>query len=293
MHVCVPVCVRGGQAPGYARTEPPLPGSALALKTEQAAADAAAALSGVRAADAASTANVEMSAAGQKGTVVATAGRTKRSAAVLAEKAFKDIDKRAKTPSSRQEEWLASVVVGSNLDARDATNTDPVWYKAKVIDSAGEKLKIHYHGFAQRFDQWMERDLAHLQPPGTKSETTPQVRSSTKEEFADTRQAKRPRTQASSPASTIGANGEPPEIVGDMVAVNVANYRLKIALLDPPRVVIRDMISFVCEMTDKDSAALNIKSLAHAIQCVASTFANSAYLFKCWCSLCTRAHALH
>jgi hypothetical protein len=44
-------------------------------------------------------------------------------------------------------------------------------------------------------------------------------------------------------------------------------YRLKIGLMDPPRVVIRDMVAMVCELTDKESAALNIKSLARNIRC--------------------------
>jgi hypothetical protein len=283
------------------RTRPPPPGSALALKHEQALAQTAAEVAAYSAsvdlqnapklkrsktgagptvpdhymygADDASTTNAGVSAADHKTTVVVTERRTKRSAAVQAEKAFKDIDKKPKIP--KKKEWLEGVGVGSNLEARDASNVDPLWYKAKVVDADGEKLKIHYHGFAQRFDQWMERDLAYLQPAGSRSKPTQKIRSSTKDKVVEKPQSKRPRMQASAAASPISANGEPSDIIGDTAAISIGNYRLKIALLDPPRVMIRDMISFVCELTDVEGAALNIKSLASKIQCVASTFSSS------------------
>ena len=92
---------------------------------------------------------------------------------------------------------------------------------------------------------------------------------------SERRQSKRPRTEAPTSVSTTG---DPPEIVGDMTCICVGTYRLKIGLLDPPRVVIRDLVSFVCELTDPESAALNIKSLARAIQCVASTIASLLFL---------------
>ena len=194
--------------------------------------------------------------------------RAKRSSAVLAAAALKEMDKKQKKPRNKAEEWLERVGVGSRLDARDLDASEEKWYPAKVVNATGNKLKVHYQGFAQRFDKWMERDLANLQPQGAK------VIDRAKVEVEAKRQSKRPRTETSASVSA----GGPPEIVGDMTCICMGTYRLKIGLLDPPRVVIRDLVSFVCELTDPESAALNIKSLARAIQCVASTIANPLYL---------------
>ena len=143
-----------------------------------------------------------------------------------------------------------------------------------MIDATGSKVKIHYQGFAQRFDQWMERGLDRLQPHGTKANREKEKqKEKEKEEAEEKRQSKRQRTETPS-LSPVGDG--PPEIVGDSACICIGTYKLKIGLLDPPRVVIRDMVSFVCDLTDEESAALNIKSLARAIQCVASMIALSS-----------------
>ena len=61
-------------------------------------------------------------------------------------------------------------------------------------------------------------------------------------------------------------DGEPAEIYAESTQLMMSTYRLKIGLMDPPRVVIRDMVAMVCELTDKESAALNIKSLGRNIR---------------------------
>ena len=79
------------------------------------------------------------------------------------------LDKKQKKPRNKAEEWLAGVGVGSRVDARDVSTSNDVWYSAKVTNATGNKLKIHFQGFAQRFDKWIDRDLAYLQPHGTKA----------------------------------------------------------------------------------------------------------------------------
>jgi hypothetical protein len=223
---------------------------------------------------AASSSQEGASEAAEQPAVVRVERRAKRSSAVLAAAALKEMDKKQKKPRNKAEEWLAGVGVGSRVDARDVRASNDVWYSAKVTNATGNKLKIHFQGFAQRFDQWMDRDLAHLQPHGTKANGSAKVEGGEKMQ-SERRQSKRPRTEAPTSVSTTGY---PPEIVGDMTCICVGTYRLKIGLLDPPRVVIRDLVSFVCELTDPESAALNIKSLARAIQCVASTIASLLFL---------------
>ena len=61
-------------------------------------------------------------------------------------------------------------------------------------------------------------------------------------------------------------DGETPELYAESTQLMMGRYRLKIGLMDPPRVVIRDMVAMVCELTNKESAALNIKSLARNLQ---------------------------
>jgi hypothetical protein len=212
-------------------------------------------------------------------TPATTEGRAKRSSALAAAAALKVID-RPKKSLTKDDEWLARLEVGSKVDARD-TKSDG-WYKSKVIDVAGNKVKIHYQGFSQRSDEWMERDLARLQPHGTEASAT-DLGAEQAEEEPFKRQTKRPRTAPSSlpsssarprlqPAAPLPAWGDGPlEIVGDTTSICIGNFRLKIGLLDPPRVVIRDMVSMVCELTDQESAALNIKSLARSVQCVRLT----------------------
>jgi hypothetical protein len=48
--------------------------------------------------------------------------------------------------------------------------------------------------------------------------------------------------------------GTPPEITCAVARINLANYRLKVGLLNPPRIVIRDLIAMICGLTDTGTA---------------------------------------
>lgn len=250
------------QRPGYVRTTPLSPEATAKLSAAAAAAGAAAGTKKGKGKGKRKSAPAGIGPG-------ATEGRARRTSAVEAAKALKHIDK----PRSQRADWMARLTVGSKLDARDSDDSNGIWYSGKVIDATGNKVKIHYQGWGPRFDQWMERDPARLQPYGTKA-IKPKVEAKAKEPPVK-KPSKRPRTEPSNSPSPTAALGKPPEIVGSSTCICVGKYRLKIGLLDPPRVVIRDLVSFVCELTDQESAALNIKSLARAIQCVASTFTGS------------------
>ena len=56
--------------------------------------------------------------------------------------------------------WLASIEAGTRLEARDRTG----WYEAKVIEVEKARVKIHYIGFAPKYDVWAERGLNWLRP---------------------------------------------------------------------------------------------------------------------------------
>jgi hypothetical protein len=56
--------------------------------------------------------------------------------------------------------WLASIEAGTRLEARDRTG----WYEAKVIEVEEARVKIHYIGFAPKYDVWAERGLNWLRP---------------------------------------------------------------------------------------------------------------------------------
>ncbi len=56
--------------------------------------------------------------------------------------------------------WLKSVESGTKLEARDRTG----WYEAKVIAVEKARVKIHYIGFATKYDVWTQRDLDWLRP---------------------------------------------------------------------------------------------------------------------------------
>ena len=65
-----------------------------------------------------------------------------------------------------------------------------------------------------------------------------------------------------------------PEIIGDSTSIYIGKHKLRIGLLDPPRVVVRDVVSFVCDLTDQESAALDAGSMTRTIQCVAYNYAS-------------------
>jgi len=197
-------------------------------------------------------------------------GRAKRGAALAAAAALKAVDKPLK-PMSAEEEWLARLEVGSKLDAVDKGGA---WLDAKIIDATGSKVKVHYSSLSQKHDEWMERDLKRMQRHGSRTVAVLEEADDGKVQEPGPKRARRAEgsspSSASSPLPQLeinppGHSGEPPDVIGDATNINVGHFRLKIGILDPPRVVIRDMVSMVCGLTDKESAALNIKSLARSI----------------------------
>ena len=213
----------------------------------------------------------------------APVGRPKRGAAKAAEAAFKvqagkpalyqpeEPAAKRQVADAGKDTWLASLESGSKCDAHDAGGSVD-WYSAKVMEVEGTMVKIHFQGFHTRYDEWMERDPMRLQPLGTMtgaSPDAPPVVGRPKAKRARTAAAEaglslQPAAMGSSPREWGG--GETPELYAESTQLMMGKYRLKIGLMDPPRVVIRDMVAMVCELTDKESAALNIKSLARNIQ---------------------------
>ena len=58
------------------------------------------------------------------------------------------------TDSRSDQRWLMSLEVGSDVDAKDRDK----WYAATVVDTNDKLVKVHYIGFGQRYDRWLERD---------------------------------------------------------------------------------------------------------------------------------------
>ena len=68
-------------------------------------------------------------------------------------------------PRMPEREWLASVAVGSLVQASDQrTGSRAGWFPAKItaINEQGQ-LKVHYVGWSQKYDWWAERSSQFLQ----------------------------------------------------------------------------------------------------------------------------------
>jgi ubiquitin len=81
------------------------------------------------------------------------------------------------------EEWLAGLEVGSQVRAHDGDE----WCSAEVVEAAGASLKVHFQGWSQCFDRWIQRDLARLQPPKDQKDHL-QPTKDQKDHLEDTRQ---------------------------------------------------------------------------------------------------------
>jgi hypothetical protein len=60
--------------------------------------------------------------------------------------------------SRSDQQWLMSLEVGSNVDAKDRDK----WYAANVVGTSDKLVKVHYIGFGQRYDRWLERDTKFI-----------------------------------------------------------------------------------------------------------------------------------
>ena len=58
--------------------------------------------------------------------------------------------------------WLKSVEIGTKLEAKD--DSDQSWYDGKVVETESDDVKIHYIGFAGKYDVWIPRSLDWLRP---------------------------------------------------------------------------------------------------------------------------------
>ena len=74
------------------------------------------------------------------------------------------------------------------------------------------------------------------------------------------------RAKASYTSNDQNAKQNAPTILGNVSSFCSGTFKLKIGLLDPPRLVIRDMVAMVCDLTDQSTAALNVQSQARSIQ---------------------------
>ena len=56
------------------------------------------------------------------------------------------------------EEWLALVDVGSDVEVRDRQS----WYACKIVQSEEQRVKIHFVGCGRRYDRWVTRSSDFL-----------------------------------------------------------------------------------------------------------------------------------
>lgn len=197
-------------------------------------------------------------------------------AAVKAAAVLAAIVKKPQSSPNSEELWLADLAVGDKVSARDKVWYDDtgVWHPATVVDATKRKVKVRYQGFEKRPCQWMDRDLLRLQPHATEDGTEEEEK-----QFEQNKHPKRQRTELN-PSPCFSPLGLP-EIIGDSTSIYIGKHKLRIGLLDPPRVVVRDVVSFVCDLTDKESAALDVsRSMTRTIQCVAYMLASVAHIFS-------------
>ena len=56
-------------------------------------------------------------------------------------------------------DWRKSLTVDSLVEALDVQN---LWYPARVIQMEGSKVLLHFLGWGDEWDEWIERDSARL-----------------------------------------------------------------------------------------------------------------------------------
>ena len=56
------------------------------------------------------------------------------------------------------EEWLAAIDVGSDVEVRDRQS----WYACKIVEAEPKRCKIHFVGCGRRYDRWVTRSSDFL-----------------------------------------------------------------------------------------------------------------------------------
>ena len=56
-------------------------------------------------------------------------------------------------------DWRKSLTVDSLVEALDVQN---LWYPARVIQMEGSKVLLHFLGWGDEWDEWIERDSSRL-----------------------------------------------------------------------------------------------------------------------------------
>ena len=69
----------------------------------------------------------------------------------------------AALPRCRRAAWLATLAVGSAVDARDSEGR---WFDGVVTAAEADRVRVHFRGWQDTWDVWIEtRDELRLQPP--------------------------------------------------------------------------------------------------------------------------------
>ena len=116
-------------------------------------------------------------------------------------------------------DWLASLDVGSKVQAEDKAVGG--WFPAKIaaVSEGGDRLRVHYVGFADRYDVWTDRAFGLIRRP--QNESTAAASSEAKTVSAAARAETRGAARGSS-SSASHASGEPGATIMMQCAVCLA-----------------------------------------------------------------------
>lgn len=114
-----------------------------------------------------------------------------------------------------EEAWRAGLKLDDRLDAQDS---DRKWFESIVVEvnEADDKLKIHFRGWASKWDSWFKRSSVKLQPRFTKVKDFRDFRVNDKIEYkhhrrwfeATVTEVKADRTEVKLKSKTAGVAGE-------------------------------------------------------------------------------------